>query len=353
MLASHTELIENEVVDALTLSSGIPRQNLIRGIQLQFTGFANTPLSEFPWRRFDGELYVAIVSAGNIPGVAVAPALLLAAIGCPVIVKLSHADQILFPWLLEKFEKRYEPSGISCGYWHWESKEFSDLLRGADKVIAFGSDLTTQSLQKQFGTKLLAFGHKFSIGIVDLFELDAFDFAGTTLDVSLFLQEGCLSPQTYFVRGTMDEVLKCAELFFEVLQNTFRALGGNNLEAASVFRRHALIDELDMLGEFYFADSSRSCIVTISENLILSRLLGAFVVQFVPFSSLDDLAKKLTPIAKWLQGASLQCEPSRHPIYESLLMKFGCTYITTPGSMQSPPITWNNGGFNLLEKILE
>ncbi|KAA3652719.1 MAG: hypothetical protein DWQ10_18920 [Calditrichaeota bacterium] len=352
-LAENPEQISESMLNDLVASTGVPHNNLKAGLIAQFTGFAKTNRDTFPDIFLENTQHVAIVAAGNIPGIAIAPALLLAAAGCPVIVKMAKADQVLLPWLLRLFEKQFGATGISTGYWQPESEVFDQLLSQAGKVIVFGNDSTISALKMKWGKNIIGFGHKFSIGVLDVDKMEAHDYHAIAKDTALYLQSGCLSPQAFFVKGSNEEVMYHAEKFFTALQFLESEFGEADLDTGTAFQRHALIDQLDMLGVTRFANATGSILVTLDDNFFPERLLGPFVVQFIPFANMKALELKLSALSKWMQGACLYNRNENKPGYKSLLSKHGCTYIAEPGFMQSPPITWENGGFDLIEKIME
>jgi hypothetical protein len=77
----------------------------------------------------------------------------------------------------------------------------AEWLVSADLVVVFGSDQTVHALRARLpaATRLLAHGHRLSIGIV--LEPDAPAAALAAADASEFDQQGCLSLQAIYVAG--------------------------------------------------------------------------------------------------------------------------------------------------------
>ncbi|KAA3616558.1 MAG: hypothetical protein DWQ05_12575 [Calditrichaeota bacterium] len=352
-LAKDRKLLSHHLINQLSATLSFSKANLHSGLHTIFSGFSRTKLSGLAAEIMPDPLKIAIVASGNIPGVAVAPAVQLAAVGCPVIVKMAGAEQILLPWLLENYEQNFGPAGISCDYWPSDSSEFKELMVQAEKIIAFGSDETIRSLKHGFGRKVVGFGHKISIGLYDSPEINHAVLAQSAKDVVLFEQAGCLSPQLYFVCGTMSEIQNFAAAFYQNLTEMISKLGAPTIDSQLAFRRHALLDELDLAGEIYFSDRSKSCIVTTSDCLKIDRIIGPHVIQIVQFKTELDLQNELKKIKPWLQGSSLFCPPSKLPEYYEILRQAGCTYFAKPGQMQGPDLLWKNGGFDLVKRVVQ
>ena len=78
-----------------------------------------------------------------------------------------------------------------------------EWLSSADAVIAYGSDETLAALRARIpaGKIFVGHGHRASLGIVWQ-DADFASCAGAARDASLFDQQGCLSPQVFYVRET-------------------------------------------------------------------------------------------------------------------------------------------------------
>lgn len=85
-----------------------------------------------------------------------------------------------------------------------------EAYRRADVVVAYGDDETVATLQKQrrqdAGAAFFGFGHRISIGLVDFNQskLQAPKskiVSAAVRDVSMWDQQGCMSPQCFYVRG--------------------------------------------------------------------------------------------------------------------------------------------------------
>jgi hypothetical protein len=84
-----------------------------------------------------------------------------------------------------------------------------EAYRGADVVVAYGNDETMATLRRRCrqdaAAAFFGFGHRTSIGIVDCrhsaIRNPQSAIAAAARDVSLWDQQGCMSPQCFYVRG--------------------------------------------------------------------------------------------------------------------------------------------------------
>jgi hypothetical protein len=81
-----------------------------------------------------------------------------------------------------------------------------EAYRKAKVVVAYGDDETVATLQAKTKTTFLGFGHRVSIGIVNLRHSairipQSAIAAAAARDASMWDQQGCMSPQCFFVKG--------------------------------------------------------------------------------------------------------------------------------------------------------
>ncbi|RMD93700.1 MAG: hypothetical protein D6814_15285 [Calditrichaeota bacterium] len=338
----------------LQQASGFSRRNLAEGLRTMCKGWQKCETCPEGLQRPAGEmLRIAIIAAGNIPGVAVAPAVLLASAGYPVVVKLAKSDQWFLPWLLQLFNRLYPglETGIRAFYWPPSSREIRELLQTAQRILAFGSDATIATLRRQFPQKLIGFGHKFSVAYVDSVTLNSAALAGLARDVSLFDQSGCLSVQAIFVRGQKGQVRRWAERFSRALSKSIDDLGKGQAEASRMVKIHAARDTLDMLGQPYFHGQDFGWFVAVSENFSADFLLGGNFVQVIAVANPKSALRMLEPQKSFLQGVALACEALDFDRLAEGFYQFGISRVARPGEMQSPPLDWANNGIRLPDDL--
>jgi len=345
------------IIAKLSRASGIAADNLRAGIRTMFSGLQHVLRQPQTWRLPAARQAprIAIVAAGNVPGVAIAPSVLLAAAGCPVIVKQARQDCWLLSWLLETGREQQPEmaAGIHAGYWPARSAELAELLKGAEVILAYGSGATIQILQQTYPGKVLGFGHKFSVALVAPAMFSTGVAEALALDVVLFDQSGCLSAQAVFVLGRQADALEIGQGLLQSLQQAIARLGSREGTTAGKMRLHAALDSLDLLGTPYFLGQNKSCCVAIPAAFDPDLLIGQNFVQVVAVPSLAALLASLRPYARHLQGIALAVSQKEVSRFTRKLEEIGFSYVCLPGQLQAPPLDWPNAGVRLPEAVFE
>lgn len=347
-LAQGKITIAQSVLTNLSRATGLSQRHLQEGLRCQFSGWARCERDPGSW-QWPAPLSsnVAVVAAGNVPGVAVPAAVLLSAAGLPVVVKQASADRWLLPWLIEVFEERHPDwaAGIVAQYWPAGSPELEQVLQSADRVIAFGSRETLQELRQRYEERLLAFGPKFSVAIVTADGISPNCVGALARDVALYQQRGCLSVQAVFVIGTTQVATAFADDLADALECTVTRLGYAEEITADRMRKHALCNTLALLGHRYWANDDLRWLVMLVPEFSAERLVGNNTVQVIPVASLQQALGFLQPYRAYVQGCAL-CGMAIESV-EDRLRTAGFSYVASAGAMQSPPLDWANEGIRL------
>lgn len=347
-LASGKVTLPDELLQRLADSCQMPVANVCTSLQSSFRGLAQPIAAPDPVRH---PAPVAIVAAGNIPGVAVAPALLLAAAGFPVIVKMARSDRELLPWLLQAIQPALpgESSAIIAGDWPAESDACQCLLTTAEHVIAFGNDKTITKLERDYYGKVTGFGHKFSVGYVDSTKLLQRHSAALAEDCLLYSQQGCLSVQAIFVRGSLKEVRRAAPKFANRLAARAAEIGTGR---AQTTRKLAALEWFDLNDKLYFAAPDNRTVVAVQEHFSPELLVGDGFVQIIPIEHWRRLPAHLDKVLHWLQGlaAAMPDDESFDDLLTPCHM-LGFSRLCKPGELQAPPLNWANNGIDLVQHL--
>ncbi len=336
---------EPSLLSGMAQAGAMSKADLSAGLRVILTGLSHGR-PDFSGIKVPCRRRVAIVAAGNIPGVAVAPAVALAAAGCPVVVKLSRSEPYFLPWLLEKWQESYaEPAGIVAHPWPADSPATEALLSSAETILAFGNDFTVWDIRDTYRRKqVFGFGQKFSIAWAGSSEPSPEQLRALAHDVALFRQNGCLSVQVVFVHGGKQEALGFARQFAPVLDDVARqfALPGAGLHSRQIQ------DELDLLG-VHWARECRphaSCVI-MPEKFQHEFMRGGCVVQVVPAQNIADTIAQIGSYWPALQGVSLVWPEAGCREQQELWNQQGVGYVRCAGQMQAPPLDWANGGIEL------
>ena len=143
--------------------------------------------------------YILHIVSGNTPHAAIQSIIRGLLLGSHNIIKLPSAG---LPELSESIQQF--PSELK-GLIETHDELTEELLNKADAVIAIGSDAAIDAIHKKTRPDqiFIPHGHKVSIGIVYDDYKGAANLAAR--DVSLYNQQGCLSPHAIYVQGNIME----------------------------------------------------------------------------------------------------------------------------------------------------
>jgi len=295
------------------------------------------------------------VLSGNIPGLAATPMLLSLALGAAILVKSAAGDPI-FPVLCARsIGERDDLLGqcMAVTYWPGGERELeATAFSRADLVVASGSDVAVAAIAARVPGRCIGHGHKISfaaIGAECLADAGAARDIARRLayDVSLWDQQGCLSPQLCYVEsGAPIAPRAFAELLAEELAASARDLPPRQLrfeEQAAVLRfRH----EAEWAPDTTVLASRE----TLDWSLSLepdARFLPSCLNRCLRLKVVDDLAALATalpPHRRHLEAAGLAVGPDRMPAVVDRLARCGVHHICAIGTMQRPPLGWRQGG---------
>src|SRR5262249_15110338 len=132
----------------------------------------------------------------------------------PCLVKTAAEEPVL-PVLFARSLAQEAPwLGEALAVLHWPGEDAdvgAAALKDAEAVIAYGSDTSLASLRAwtPLGTRFQAHGHRIGFGVIgrEALTLGGVDdtAARAARDVALFDQQGCMSPQYFYVEEGGEE----------------------------------------------------------------------------------------------------------------------------------------------------
>jgi hypothetical protein len=312
--------------------------------------------SHGPWRAM-GPSLITHVLPGNIPGLAAAPLVLSLAVKSAALVKSAAGDPF-FPALFAASIAEVDAEVGRCVLAaHWRGGDHAleaVAFAEAGLVVASGSDAAVAAIAAQVPARLIAHGHKVSfaaIGREGLADADAAAELGRRLayDVSLWDQQGCLSPQLCYVEhGGRIAPARFSELLANGLSYYAGALPPRrlSLEEKMQVRRFRHEGEWRQRGKAALLASADSTDWTISIEdgvdfvpTCLNRCIRLKVVD-----SLSELPAALAPHRRHLEAAGIAVGPQRELELAEMLGACGVHRICPLGRMQTPRLSWRQGG---------
>jgi hypothetical protein len=300
------------------------------------------------------DLLVHVLS-GNIPGLGAVPIHLSLALGSAAIIKTASGDPFFAPQWARSIAATDPELGDCLAVTHWSGGDRSvedAVFGGADVVVASGSDEAIAAIAARTRSRFLGHGHKVSFALIGRDRLEDSDDAARmardlAYDVSIWDQQGCLSPQLcYIERGGRVS----PEQFVTLLAD------GLSHYAEQLPPRHLDVEEQTAIVRF-----RQQCEWSAGAELLTSERSDAWSIALEPGSGfrptclnrcvrvkvidgLDEVSAALVDCRRVLEAAGVAVSEARGAAIEEMLAKAGVHRICAIGKMQEPPLSWCQGG---------
>lgn len=227
-------------------------------------------------------------------------------------------------------------------------------IKEAGAVVVFGSDETVAGLRKRVpnGVPFQAHGHRVSFGIV----LGDGEVAATLAarDVSLFDQNGCLSPHDIYVAESAGQTARGFAGRLAVEMDKFNAhtprrkLGiGEAAAIVDLRASYAFRSAGDVRVQMWTSEGSTDWTVIFEEDSWFATSPGNRVIFVKPLPA--DLDATLAPVRPWLAAAGIWPATIDNA---DRVSGSGVSRICALGDMQFPPLTWHAEGFGNLASLI-
>jgi hypothetical protein len=182
--------------------------------------------------------------------------------------------------------------------------------------------------------------------------------AAIARDVSLFEQQGCLSPHHIFVEApTGGAAIEFTGVLAAALERCAERMPPPNrygLEEAAAVRRvreaarwRAIGGDTVMLRE----SDGLGWTVIWDEAAVFTPSPGYRTVTVSPIRDVEDLRRRLQPLAGRIEAFAISAPATRGERLHAELESLGVCYLCEPGAMQSPPIDWSHGGGSFIRAL--
>jgi hypothetical protein len=226
------------ILAALSAATGLSLEMLAEGIRNHFSHLDEATLLDWLQRvrqerhgapyelTTDYPELVFLVTAGNIPGVAIHPVIQLSLLGIPTLVKNASAEPFLLPAIFNSLACHDPEVAARTAALTWSRQDSAiteTVLALKPQLVIFGDDGTIAHFAEK-NTGLADFGDRFSLAIVSQEAVDSQLLQNLAYDLCMFEQQGCLSPQAILLlTSEWDKVENfCTQLAEEIKKMTER-----------------------------------------------------------------------------------------------------------------------------------
>jgi hypothetical protein len=302
-------------------------------------------------RRAAGPPLVHLVSAGNVPGVAVTAVIRLLIVRSGVLCKLPQDE----PFLVGLFARALQEEDpalaatIAATWWPIDAPGpvAHEWLKRCGKVIVYGGAEAVRGMRQRtpVSIPILEYGPRVGAAVLGTEVSDA-ELAGLARDVCAYDQAGCVSPRLVYMLGT-DAT--------PILQRLATALGSEIARLDSVFTTDdEAIDIRAARARIQFeADEGALALgppdlawtilyrqETSSYSEPLPRVL--WVYEAASVSELGRIRQVLEGRIQALGTAGIS-DADRRAV-EELAVELGVSRVTPLGAMAWPPADWRHDG---------
>jgi Acyl-CoA reductase (LuxC) len=355
--------LRSKALDALPATTGFSREMIDEALAWIFSPLADREAIVRTARHAAAPFpLVGIVSAGNVPGVALPKAVLALAAGAAVVVKAASAEPILTPLFAEALDGVSPALAAALAVVHWPGgagDAEDELLSAVDSLVVYGSDETVSAITARRPRGVTAYGHKLSVGVVRL------DRGGDTRelaeaaanDVALYDQLGCLSPQTLYTIGdTTASRRRFVDDLARVLVEAERRWPPGEVDEPAALAIRRLRDEYEwreLCGDRVSmrAGASAASFTVIDDPT--SGLRGSPLHRTVFVRRLEAVDELPRAVGEWLPR--IECvgvAPWPDADSARSLGALGIPRIAPLGEMQRPDLEWRQGDLEPMAGIV-
>lgn len=318
-------------------------------------------------RAFGPEVVTHIFS-GNVPAL---PSL---SIFCGLLLKSAtigkvSSEEPVFPVLLAKsFEEISSDLASTIGIVYWEggSKEIETrFFSESDAVVVYGGIETIKNIKSRVpqNVRLVAYGHKMSFGVIGKEMLTNTNMENlamsAAIDVSMFDQQGCLSPHLFYVEEGGEVLVKqFAEVLSMAMKKINKILPGGKTSVGKSVEINRIRDEYEfknIKGEdvaLFSSESSTDWTVVYENNFEFVPSCLNRVIRIKPFNDIGKIIEYVTPIKNYLQTVGVALSEEKCSKIANELGRLGVTRFAPIGKMASVSGTWHHDGrYHLLDLI--
>ena len=315
--------------------------------------------------RATGPALTTHIFSGNVPGL---PAISLIH---GLLVKSANlgkpaSEEPVFPALFARSIAAVNPKlAASVAILPWAGGDTAveaAAFSASEAVIAYGSEASVENIRGRVppDVRFVGHGHRVSFAVVGREALDLGTLGSlaerVAYDVSLFDQQGCVSPHVIYVeRGGAIPPEAFAERLAEAMAAFERAMprGRLAIQEASAIQQVRTEAELRELREepirlFLSPGGTAWTVIYEDDPTFVPSCLNR-VVRVKALADIGELPNLVRPISRYLQTVGTAMSPERRDRLADALAPLGVCRVCPIGEMPHPPLFWHHdGGFSLL-----
>ncbi len=318
-------------------------------------------------RPFHGPGIIAHFLAGNVPPPSINSICFGLLLKSANLVKVSGHDPV-FPSLFVESLRGIDAGLADCvAVLDWRREEHAlteTALAEADAVIAYGDDETIATLRRicRPDAHFVGHGHKLSFAVIakdavtkenlpSLVEAAAFD-------VSVYDQQGCLSPHAFYVEeggqlGSREFAAALAEAMAAYQARVPRGTLSveESAQIAKLRGAYEFRSATDRTVAIWASINANSWLVIYEEDPMFTPSCLNRVVFVKPIKNLESIPKLIERFASNLStvgiapmNPALSGMNEQATTFAAELAKVGVNRVCPVGQMQQPPLGWNHDG---------
>jgi hypothetical protein len=304
------------------------------------------------YERAYGPELTAIVLSGNVFPVAAESMILSLLAKSPCLVKASTRDR-LFPDLFARSLTAADPriaESLAVTWWPGGDTEIERAVFGAaGAVIVYGGAEAVAAVRERTPatTRFIAHGPKISFGIVaPTHASDPATARAAADDVSIFDQQGCVSPHTLYVLGGPEHAFAFARLLAVAMAQVELATPRGRLSVEDAARIHQARGAAEFRPDVDVLIPPTGTAWTVIADPDPAFAVSCLnrVVYVKPLAQLDDLPHLLAFVQPYLQTAGVAGDDPFRLMAANILGPLGVARVCRLGRMQRPPADWRHDG---------
>jgi hypothetical protein len=347
--------------------AGFRKPQLLRSLAQEFPALGVLdhfmPQPAGGYARAYGPALSTHVWAGNVPGLPAWSLLSSLLVKSPVIGKVASSEPYFAGWLARAIARENESLADSMAVIWWKGGDLQAekaAFSASELVLAYGGMETIGKLRERVPPEVrcLTFGHKISFGCVTREALQVRQSehvsAQAALDIARYDQQGCYSPQQFFVeRGGRVEPRAFARQLAFALDNLGRTRPIRRLTVQESAGKAAYGSELVSEAETWTGrDGGWKVVYEEPQEPRLHASPLDRTIRITAVADIEQIAAAVAPYRAYLQTVGIAASPERLFTIGERLGDIGVTRLCAIGEMVRPAPGWHHDGRFLMQDLV-